>query len=410
VPDSKRADREPAWPVALVTMVAVQMATSFLTRIPPTLAPALAAERGWSDAVVGYLASLNTLGAILFLALGAPFLRRMGSVRALQAGLALGIVGLTLLLPPFSTAAAMAALLIGMGYGPSSPAGNDVLHRTAPARWRAMIFSIKQAGAPLGGAMAGLVLAPAAAAWGWPAALAIAIAVGLCAAAIITPTTRRLNFEREPDRPIGPAALFNPRNVAAPFRLLKASTALLGVTGLAFSFAAVQGSLFSFSVTYLTLDRHMPLAAAGFAYAAMQFSGVFARVFLGWLADRTGRPALNLAVQAFFAAALLVGYGFLPENAPLATAALICGATGFFAASWNGIYMAEVARLSPPKLITEMTSSSTVMVFLGYVSGPSIFSLLVTWSGNYRLPFIVLAAQLALMAAVQMALLARRLP
>jgi hypothetical protein len=34
----------------------------------------------------------------------------------------------------------------------------------------------------------------------------------------------------------------------------------------------------------------------------------------------------------------------------------------------------------------------------------------VTWSGNYRLPFIVLAAQLALMAAVQMALLARRLP
>jgi len=53
---------------------------------PPTLAPALAAERGWSDAVVGYLASLNTLGAILFLALGAPFLRRVGSVRAFAGG------------------------------------------------------------------------------------------------------------------------------------------------------------------------------------------------------------------------------------------------------------------------------------------------------------------------------------
>ena len=69
--------------------------------------------------------------------------------------------------------------------------------------------------------------------------------------------------------------------------------------------------------------------------------------------------------------------------------------------------MAEVVRLSPPKLITEMTSSSTVMVFLGYMSGPSIFSLLVTWSGNYRLPFMVLAAQLALMAAIQLALLSR---
>jgi len=62
------------------------MATSFLTRIPPTLAPALAAERGWSDAVVGYLASLNTLGAILFLALGAPFCAGWASVRACRRG------------------------------------------------------------------------------------------------------------------------------------------------------------------------------------------------------------------------------------------------------------------------------------------------------------------------------------
>ena len=89
------------------------------------------------------------------------------------------------------------------------------------------------------------------------------------------------------------------------------------------------------------------------------------------------------------------------------TAAAVCAATGFFAASWNGIYMAEIVRLSPPKLITETTSSSTVMVFLGYVSGPAIFSLLVSWSGSYRLSFVVIAAQLALMAAVQLVLLSR---
>lgn len=152
------AGQGPSWVTALVTMVAVQMATAFLSRIPPTLAPALAAERGWSDAVVGYLASMNTLGSILFLALGAPFLRRLGSVRSLQSGLILGVVGLTLLLPPFSAMAAMASLLIGVGYGPSSPAGNDVLHRTASPQRRAMIFSIKQAGVPLGGIIAGLVL------------------------------------------------------------------------------------------------------------------------------------------------------------------------------------------------------------------------------------------------------------
>ena len=137
------------------------------------------------------------------------------------------------------------------------------------------------------------------------------------------------------------------------------------------------------------------LPQAGLAYAAMQCSGVLARIVLGWLADRTGRPSLNLTIQALLAAAMLTGYGFLPQQVSLATAALVCGATGFFAASWNGIYMAEIVRLSPAKLITETTSSSTVLVFLGYMAGPTIFSLLVSWSGSYRLSFLVIAAQLA---------------
>jgi hypothetical protein len=48
------------------------------------------------------------------------------------------------------------------------------------------------------------------------------------------------------------------------------------------------------------------------------------------------------------------------------------------------------------------------MVFLGYVAGPTVFSLLVSWSGSYRLSFLVIAAQLALMAAVQLALVSRQ--
>jgi len=85
---------------------------------------------------------MNTLGSILLLALGAPFLHRLGRVRSRQGGLVLGILGLTLLLEPLSAMPAMAALLIGLGYGPSSPAGNDVRHRTAPPRRRAMILIV----------------------------------------------------------------------------------------------------------------------------------------------------------------------------------------------------------------------------------------------------------------------------
>ncbi len=156
------------------------------------------------------------------------------------------------------------------------------------------------------------------------------------------------------------------------------------------------------------IDLHLPLALAGTVYACMQFSGVFARIFLGWFADRTGKPAHNLTAQAFVAAALVVGYGQLPDSPPFLLAAVIAGATGFFAASWNGIYLAEVARLAGPGQIVEVTSSSTVVTFLGYMAGPSIFSVLVTLTGGYRVPFLAAAGQLAVMAVVQVIVLARR--
>jgi MFS family permease len=398
----------PIWVVALSTTLGMQTVASFLDQSLPIIAPLLTAGAGIAPERVGNLSSLNSLGTVLFLLFGGPVLARLGPVRMLQAGAMMAVTGLLVASSGWWPVLVFAALLMGAGYGPSPPAGSRILAATAPPQHRTLIFSIKQAGAPAGGAFAGLILAPAAAAWGWPSALLIAIAIGIAAAIIINPARQQLDTEREPDRPIGLGALFNLGKISAPFLLLKANTVLLSVTALAFSFAIVQGSLFSFSVTYLVTGQHLPLAVAGMVYACMQFAGVFARIFLGWLADRTGRPAHNLTAQAFVAALMVVGYGLLPDAPPFLLAAGVAGATGFFAASWNGIYMAEVARLSAPDQIAEVTSSSAVVTFLGYVSGPSIFSVLVTWTGGYRLPFFAVAGQLAIMAAVQVVVLARR--
>ena len=398
----------PIWVLALATTLGMQTAASFLDQSLSIVAPLLTAGAGLAPERVGNLSSLDSLGTVTFLVFGGPVLARLGPVRMLQTGAMMAVTGLLVASSGWWPALVVAALAMGAGYGPSPPAGSRILAATAPPRHRTLIFSIKQAGAPAGGALAGLILAPAAAAWGWTAALFIAMAVGLAAAAIINPARRRLDAEREPDRPVSLRVLLNARNIAAPFRLLKANPVLLSVTALAFSLAIVQGSLFSFSVTYLVTDRHMPLPAAGLVYFCMQSAGVFARILLGWLADRTGRPAYNLTAQAFVAALMVVGYSALPANPAFATAAVVAAATGFFAASWNGIYLAEIARLSPPNAIMEATSSSAVVTFLGYVSGPSIFSILVTWTGGYRLPFLAASAQLAVMAAVQVVVLLRR--
>jgi hypothetical protein len=68
------------------------------------------------------------------------------------------------------------------------------------------------------------------------------------------------------------------------------------------------------------------------------------------------------------------------------------GATGFAAASWNGIYLAEVARVSPREAVGKVTAGSTFFVFTGYVIGPSAFAALVQHTGDYTLAFLLTAA------------------
>jgi MFS family permease len=384
------------WIAALGATLLMQVIASFMAQSLPVVAPLLTGSLGLAAEAIGNLSALNALGTVLFLAFGGPFLARLGPVRMLQAGAALSAVALLALGIGTVPALAFAALMLGVGYGPSPPAGSRILAATAPPRHRSLIFSVKQAGAPLGGVLAGLVTAPIAAAFGWGVALVVCAATAFLAAASIQGLRRELDSERDPSRSIGFASVFSRRTLAEPFSALTLSPAILPLTLLAVSFAIVQGCLFTFTVTWLFETRGLSLVAAGSAFAAMQGAGVVARIALGWLADRTGRPTLNLLVQGLAASVAVLLLASMPAAPSLALAAALSGLAGFVAASWNGVYMAEVARLSPRERVSDATSGSTLLTFLGYVAGPAIFGVLVTLSGGWLVPMLFIAAQLAL--------------
>ena len=390
----------PAWMAALSATLLMQSVASFMTQSLPVVAPLITASAGLAPERIGNLSSLTALGTVLFLLLGGPFLARLGPVRMLQVGAL--IAGFGMLLAGIGTLPALiaASLLLGIGYGPSPPAGSRILAATAPRGHRTLIFSIKQAGAPLGGALAGLVSAPVAAYAGWPAALAVALVVAIVSAIIIQPMRASLDAERNPSRAIDLRAVLSPRTLSAPFAALRADRLLPPLTALSISFALVQGCLFTFTVTWLVETRGFSLVQAGAAFAAMQSAGVVARIFLGWLADRTGHATVNLLIQAFVASCVVLALALLPEDASRALITLLCAASGFLAASWNGISMAEVARVSPPDRVGDVTAGTTLFVFLGYVAGPSVFAGLVGWSGSWVVPMVAIAAQLAVVAAL----------
>jgi len=70
--------------------------------------------------------------------------------------------------------------------------------------------------------------------------------------------------------------------------------------------------------------------------------------------------------------------------------AAVAIASGLSVATWNGLWVAEVAALSPGR-VSEATAGATFFLFGTYVVIPPIAGLVIAWFG-YRAAFVMVAA------------------
>jgi MFS family permease len=368
----------------------MQTVSAFLTRILPVIAPELTAAAGVAPQSIGILAGFVAGGTMGFLIGGSLLLAYFGPVRLLQLGALVGAAATAATLTANWWILLMASFAIGAGYGPSPPAGSEILTRATPQGRRALIMSIKQSGVPLGGALAGLLLPPIVASAGWRVSLLTAAAIATVSAAAVQPWRERLDANRDGARPLTAANLFSPANLRAPFVVFRDIPGILPITCAGFCFACVQGCILAFFVTQLTKETGLSLAAAGAAFSAMQLSGAFARVAMGWLADRLGgvRALMLLAIAS---SAMVFVLSRISPGWSSWSITLVGTIVGTTSTSWNGVYLAEVARLAPLGRIGDATSGSTFFTFGGYMLAPILFALAVPLVGSYGGCFVVIA-------------------
>jgi MFS family permease len=382
----------PLWVRALGVTVVMQVASAFLAQAMPVIAPTLTAAAGVPPEQVGHLSSVISLGTLWFLVSGHVLLPRWGAVRVLQAGAILGAVAGLLGLGGSWPAMLAAGLLIGLAYGPAPPAGSDILMRHSPRARRALIFSIKQAGAPLGSALAGLLLPAIVAASSWRWALAATAVVSALPAFLVERWRPGIDAERRPRSAGLLSELFSLRSAILPFRITASRRSLIWLAGAGFSFACVQGCLFSFYVTYLNTALGMSLSAAGTAFAVLQIVGMVARVAMGFLADRLGSGVRALILLGRGSGLASLAAASLSLDLPWPAVLLLSALIGFIGVSWNGVFLAEVARLAPEGRVSEVTSGTTLVIFLGYVAAPVAFTAGIPLIGGYGLCFLAMAA------------------
>jgi len=397
----------PIWMTALAAALLMQTSSAFLTRVFPVIGPALTDAAGVAPERIGVLAAIGSFGTMFYLVVGGDLLPRLGPVRTLQVGACIGTLGLFGALLGSWEALVLAAFLVGIGYGASPPAGSDILNRHAPVGRRSLVFSIKQSGVPLGGAVAGMLLPALLVLWDWRIACAVAALLALSSVAFVQPVRALIDADRDRQHPMRLSSALHPRSLMRPFRAVATGPVLLATTYAGFCFAIVQGCLFAFFVTFLATSLGMSLPLAGLAFAVMQIVGVVARIAVGWIADAVGSARATLLALAVASAAVTVATACMTADWPTWAIIGLAGVAGFAAASWNGVYLAEIAARAADGMVGQATAGSTFLTFIGYVVGPVAFGAVVTATDSYPTAFAI-AAVAPLTGAVSLLSVMRR--
>ena len=372
------------WTV-MIALLGTHLAGMGVFLTVPVLAPAIAAELGIAASLAGVHTALVYLGAMVSGPLAGAFIHRFGGIRVLQVGMLISAFGISLAALGHPAALFASAIIAGLGHGPVTPAGSHLLAARTPAKRRGLIFSLKQCGVPAGAMLIAAAVPPIAVAAGWRQGV-VAVVVFLAFSALcLQPLRAALDAERDPKAAIrGLGQIWGA--AASSLGLLRRLPVLRRMTIMSALYGVSQFCFSTFFVVFQVASLGASLTEAGMRLAFAQAAGVAGRVIWGVVADRTGAAPVftGLGIGAAVAglALLLAGPGW--PGLVIILAGMLMGAT---AIGWNGVFLAEMARLAPTGQVGGTTAAAGFVFGLSMLVAPPFFSLLVDLSGGYEAGF-----------------------
>ncbi len=378
--------------VALALIMAVQTASNLGALGLPALAPLLRDDLGLTRQEAGSFLSAFYVGGALTSFPAGWLADRLGVRWTLLAGQGLVAGGFALMtLAPDYPSLLAAVVLAGVGFGAVNPTSTKGVLVWFPARSRATVVGVKQAGFPLGGALGALTL-PALAIrpeYGWRGALGvaavlIALSAGLAGLAYREPHREVLDVTRADVRP-------RPRGVlrSRPIWLVSWAT---------FLFAAVQVSWISYAPLYLSEVVGLSALGAGVVLGLAQTGGIFGRVGFGILSDRLlgGRRLGVLLVAGVASGVLCLATGALAPGTAPAWLALIAFGFGVAGIGWNGVHHTLVAEIAGRDSAATAVGLCLAVSSLGVIAGAPLVGAVADRLGSYGPGWVGLAGAMGL--------------
>lgn len=372
------------WP--LIATMAIQALVSMAVFAPPVLAPAAHDDIGFPPSWIGIVTALTFAAATFGALFSGGVIARVGALRMSQFSLLLCGSGIALIASSNAWLVALGALVMGLGYGPVTPSSSAILADRTPERIRSFIFSLKQTGVPIGGALTGAIVPALIVAFGWRAS---ALSVGLACvalAAAIQPYRAVVDLAQHFDRPKRPASLLE------PLRLVLAHPRLREMAFASCTYSGMQACLSTFVVVYLTQRIGFSVPVAGAVLATAMTAGIIGRISWGVVADNWVKPRALLGILGVTMSVGAALTATFTGTWPLAAVFAVSFVYGATAIGWNGVYLSEVARIAPAGKAGAATGASLAMTYAGVVALPTLFWLIVMLSNSYAAAFVTVGS------------------
>lgn len=369
----------------LVSSLIAQALVVFAGLTPPVLAVPAARAYGIAVGDIGIFTAALFITGMISAAAGGGLVLRLGAVRVMQVCLLSAGLGIALCATGSLPLAALGALLVGIGYGPMTPASSHLLAPITSDRWRPFVFSVKQTSVPLGGVVAGILL-PVYVDWtDWRGAALIACGMALAGAAGLQVLRKAYDADRDPSAPLR-------ISVIRPVRTVVRNRRLRNLAIVSFQFSSVQICVSAFFVAFLSDGLGYDLAQAGFALAVAQGAGIGGRIVWGAVASHTIGSRRMLAILALIGGVSGLATLAIGEGWPFAAIVLLGAILGASAVGWNGLFLSEIVAVTSVRESAAATGGALFFTFGGAMIAPAAFSGIVAVTGSYAVGFAAVGA------------------
>jgi predicted MFS family arabinose efflux permease len=267
--------------------------------------------------------------------------------------------------------------IAGLGYSATQPGGSKSVSAWFRGDRLGLAMGVRQAGLPLGGAVAAAILPAMAAALSWRAAFvagaAAALAGGIAFALIYRP----------PPEDAGAASRRATLSVAIVLGLLRERWMRNAmVAGLAL--VSAQYGILTWLMLYLRDHAHIALIHGAAFLFLVQFVGVAGRIGLAAWSDRASAARFGLLTLSMIAvAAGILILMLVPPDTPEPALALLAAWLGFFGLGWYGPWVAYLAEVAPADKVGLTLGAAMALNQLGIMGAPPLLGLAHDLSGGY---------------------------